>query len=1346
MNIMKIKIAGINILISMLLFCSLIPVASSNLEDYNFEDNHDGTAGEYLPGFDNAKKIKEHPIILPTAYLPHSPIRINDNSGFNTSNGVMGGDGSANTPYIISGWQINALGYGCGIYVGNTTDHFRIRDCYVHNASGNSGVGYYNANILLNNSDNGGVENCTVENASGNGIYLISGNPQNFIIKNNTIKSNGENGIFSNNGRYNFFENNTIYDVPDFYQAIYLFNCWQETVKNNTIYNSGLGLYAGYNNHIITGNKVNGKPVYYYSDTNDFSVPTNIGQLILANCNDTTIRDLRIDNTSRPIIMAFCTNITIENCTLSDSREMGIFIHGGYRCNIINNTIIAENHNTHGIYGTLNGQNYFISNNKLIDLNIGIFLMSFSTDNEISFNNFSKNQNAINLSSVDLINITKNTIVDGNGPCIYLSSVNRGTLINNTIINNTGHGAFLFNSDSNTIIYNTFQDCLGYGVFCANGADDNLIHHNNFLNNRGGGIQGSDVTGTNFWNNTENRGNYWSDYEGLYPTASNDGYIWNISYDVEGAGNVNDSYPLVYLVEFDAPVINDVSINEGYTGNSYTFKCNITEVTNITNVAVFYWFGDNILSAINTSMSYNSVTELWEYTIIQLPTNNLDQLKFNVSAVDVNLNWGDTGLIIKPIFDDDEPNAQAGANQEKLMGDKVTFDGTGSWDNIEIINYTWKFFYGSAEVKLYGATPGFVFKIAGDYLVTLKVFDDAGNNDTDTLWVNISDLEKPKITIVSYPYNVYIAQNIVVYVNVYDASGIDQVKINYIDVDGNLFNMSMTNIIGNDWNYVIPAQPKEGVVSFYIWVSDSFANWNKTNTHYLDVLDNILPEVSEVVSPIKVEVGQSIVITTKVNDNSGISEVKLNYTGSNFSTYNISMVVSSGLNYTFTIPGQVQEGVVTFYIWVVDVNNNDNRSINKTIQVFKPIKEVTKPKFIFISAPIQAKVGEQISVLVTVMDEYGIDRVNLNYTDVNGFNYNESMEFVGNNNYTYTIPGQDKGGEINWFIAANNTHGIWNKTSYYVILIFTPPPDDVFPPEVISTTPTDGSVGIKIDVTITIIFNESMNPTNVTSAFSISPPVAHEYSWKDNNIILKIILLENLSYNTNYTVNIGAGATDIADNHLKPFALTFTTEQAPEPDKDLDNDLILDDWELANGLNPNDPNDAALDNDNDGLTNLQEYNMGTNLSNSDSDADGMTDGWEVTYGLNPLVNDSFDDIDGDNFNNLEEFKAGTIPTDSASVPEKDEDDKDEKDVMTTIAAIIIVLIVIIILLALLMRKAGKEKEEGELAEETIEDEEGELSEEDLENISVDGEVPPDDLSPEELEDETELETKNEPKE
>ena len=98
-----------------------------------------------------------------------------------------------------------------------------------------------------------------------------------------------------------------------------------------------------------------------------------------------------------------------------------------------------------------------------------------------------------------------------------------------------------------------------------------------------------------------------------------------------------------------------------------------------------------------------------------------------------------------------------------------------------------------------------------------------------------------------------------------------------------------------------------------------------------------------------------------------------------------------------------------------------------------------------------------------------------------------------------------------------------------------------------------------------------------------------------------------------------------------------------EADGDDDNDGIPDTVEIANGLGITNASDALLDKDNDGLTNLYEYQIGTNISNSDSDGDGMPDGWEVYHGLNPLTNDAGLDPDADGLNNLQEYQNGTDP-------------------------------------------------------------------------------------------------------
>jgi len=118
------------------------------------------------------------------------------------------------------------------------------------------------------------------------------------------------------------------------------------------------------------------------------------------------------------------------------------------------------------------------------------------------------------------------------------------------------------------------------------------------------------------------------------------------------------------------------------------------------------------------------------------------------------------------------------------------------------------------------------------------------------------------------------------------------------------------------------------------------------------------------------------------------------------------------------------------------------------------------------------------------------------------------------------------------------------------------------------------------------------------------------------------------------------------------------------PRVDTDGDGMVDEWEVAHGLNPAVP-DAGEDPDGDGLTNGQEYDAGTDpnaydarrgawadsmlfsyhalVLAADTDGDGMPDAWEADNGLNVGVGDADGDADGDGIRNGDEYNAGTDP-------------------------------------------------------------------------------------------------------
>jgi len=121
---------------------------------------------------------------------------------------------------------------------------------------------------------------------------------------------------------------------------------------------------------------------------------------------------------------------------------------------------------------------------------------------------------------------------------------------------------------------------------------------------------------------------------------------------------------------------------------------------------------------------------------------------------------------------------------------------------------------------------------------------------------------------------------------------------------------------------------------------------------------------------------------------------------------------------------------------------------------------------------------------------------------------------------------------------------------------------------------------------------------------------------------------------------------DSDDDGLSDVAEVGTYHTNPN-DPDSDDDGLSDYVEVMETLS--DPNDA--DTDDDGLSDSTEVNIHhTDPNNADTDSDAVPDGWEISNNLNPLLDDAAVDADGDGLTNLEEFLLQRDPQDALDPP------------------------------------------------------------------------------------------------
>jgi len=314
------------------------------------------------------------------------------------------------------------------------------------------------------------------------GIYIRSNNNTINNTNINSVVDNGTYGLYLYYSSYNIIINNNISDI---WFGIYLSSSNKNHIMDNSFFNSGIGVSHSYQN-VVSNNKVNCKPLVFLENKSDMVID-NAGQVILINCDNFTIQNQKLCNTTYGIELWNSDNCHINRNNLS-SNWFGIYLFTSKNTSIAYNNISSNIGNGLELYHSRN--NTIKNNNIHNNGESGIYLNNFCNNTLISGNNISSNNEyGIGLEHSSSSTIKNNSVRSSGFDGIEIGyNSNYNIIKGNNISSNNWRGIDLFRSSYNTIRDNNIYSGNEDGIRLFRSKNSNIIMSNKIISNRWRGI------------------------------------------------------------------------------------------------------------------------------------------------------------------------------------------------------------------------------------------------------------------------------------------------------------------------------------------------------------------------------------------------------------------------------------------------------------------------------------------------------------------------------------------------------------------------------------------------------------------------------------------------------------------------------------------------------------------------------------------------------------------------------------------------------------------------------------------------------------------------------------------